>query len=95
LRDIDKIRERHDVVESFVKNDEIRGAMNKGHMTSMLDVFMLNNKLSRKRAGLQDIFKLYQVGLRLPDIKELLKSMDSRAVEATIYDRISANSRNS
>lgn len=87
LRDIDMIRERQDVVESFVKSQEIRSLLHKEHLSSIPDILMLNNKLSRKRANLQDVFKIYQVILRLPEILRLLQAVDHPVVKCVLYDR--------
>jgi DNA mismatch repair protein MSH2 len=89
LRSLEQIRERHDVVESLVNNQEIRNLMHKEHLSSIPDVLMLNNKMLRKRAGLQDLFKIYQVILRIPEILKLLKLLENRAVDATVLDRFS------
>ena len=84
LRNIDLIRERHDVVESFFENQEVRSAFHKEHLTAIPDVLMLTNKLSRKRATLQDVFKIYQVILRLPEMLKILKGMENKAIDSVI-----------
>lgn len=86
LRNIEMIRERQDVVECFVENQEVRSSFHKDHLRSLPDVLMLSNKLSRKRANLQDVFKIYQVVLRLPEILKLLKSMDNPVVKSAVFD---------
>lgn len=85
LRNIDLIRERQDVVECFVVNQEVRSSFHKEHLSSIPDVLMLSNKLSRKRANLQDVFKIYQVILRLPEMLETLKSMNNSVVTSALY----------
>lgn len=89
LRNIDIIRERQDVVESFVDNQEVRNTLLKAHLSNIPDVLMLHKKLLRKRANLQDVFKIYQIVLRLPDILSLLKEVDSPVVKSAVYDRFS------
>lgn len=84
LRNIDLIHERQDVVECFVENQEVRSSFHKEHLSSLPDVLMLSNKLSRKRANLQDVFKIYQVVLRLPEILETLKSMNNSVVTTAL-----------
>lgn len=87
LRSLDMIQERLSVVESFVDNQEIRSLLHKDHLNSIPDVLMLNNKLSRKRANLQDVFKIYQIILRLPDILSLVKKLEGADVKSVIYER--------
>lgn len=87
LRNLDMINERQDVVESLVNNQEVRSTLHKDHLSSIPDVLMLNNKLSRKRANLQDVFKLYQVVLRLPDVLKLLNGLGSSVVDSVLSDR--------
>ena len=89
LRNLDMIRERQDIVETFVENQEVRLSLHKEHLTSIPDVLMLNNKLSRKRAGLQDVFKIYQIILRLPEILRLLDTMKNPVVKSVLIERIS------
>lgn len=85
LRSEDLIKERLDVLESLVENQETRLILYKDYLNIIPDVLMLTNKLSRKRAGLIDVFKIYQVILRLPDILRLLKGLDSNAVNIMLY----------
>lgn len=89
LRNLEMIRERQDIIESFVENQEVRSSLHKEHLNNIPDVLMLNNKLSRKRAGLQDVFKIYQIILRLPEIIRLLKEVNNAIVESVLVERFS------
>lgn len=89
LRNIDLIRERQDVIESFVENQEVRSSLHKEHLSSIPDVLLLNNKLLRKRANLQDVFKIYQIILRLPEVLRLLNGMDNAVVKSVLSDDFS------
>lgn len=86
LRNIEMIRERQEVVQSLVDNQEVRFSLHKDHLSSIPDILMLNNKLTRKRANLQDVFKVYQIVLRLPDILRLLKAIDNSVVKSVLFD---------
>lgn len=86
LRNLEMIRERQDIVESFVESQEVRVAFQKEHLNSIPDVLMLNNKLTRRRANLQDVFKVYQIVLRLPEILRILKEMENSVVKSVLYD---------
>lgn len=87
LRSLEMITERQDVVECLVESQEVRALMHKDHLSSVPDVLVLNNKLSRKRANLQDVFKIYQVVLRLPNIIKLLMGLDNAVVASVLVDR--------
>lgn len=87
LRNLDMIVERQDIVECFVNNQDVRSSFHKDHLSSIPDVLMLNNKLSRKRANLQDVFKIYQIVLRLPEILRILAVIDNSAVKSVVADR--------
>lgn len=50
---------------------------------------MLNNKLLRKRANLQDVFKVYQIILRLPEVLRLLNAMDNSVVLSVLCENFS------
>lgn len=86
LRNLDQILERQDIVEKFVNNQEVRSTFRKDHLSSIPDILMLTNKLSRKRASLQDVFKIYQVVLRLPEILKLMKMMKSAVVTSALFE---------
>lgn len=49
---------------------------------------MLCKKLLRKRATLQDIYRLYQVVIRVPKILALLKELDCITINSTLCDPI-------
>lgn len=49
---------------------------------------MLSKKLLRKRATLQDIYRLYQVIIRTPKILAVLKDMDCVTVTNVLCDPI-------
>lgn len=85
LRNLDQILERQDIVEKFVNNQEVRSTFRKDHLSSIPDILMLTNKLSRKRASLQDVFKIYQVVLRLPEILKLMKMMKSAVITSALF----------
>ncbi|CRK92120.1 CLUMA_CG005717, isoform A [Clunio marinus] len=86
LRNIDMIRERQNVVGYFVDNQEVRSSLHNDHLSAIPDVLILNNKLTRKRANLQDVFKIYQVILRLPEILELLKDTENSSVKTAVFE---------
>lgn len=49
---------------------------------------MLGKKLLRKRATLQDIYRLYQVVIRVPKILAVLKDLDCVTINNALCDPI-------
>ncbi|CAO1403570.1 unnamed protein product [Diamesa serratosioi] len=84
LRSLEIIKDRHDIVESLYNDQSIRDSFHKQYLNSIPDILMLNNKLTRKRATLQDVFKIYRVVLRIPEIIDLLQKLDNSAVNIVV-----------
>lgn len=57
LRDLSLIKERHDVVELLVQNNELRSALCDDYLRRIPDLQQLAKKLARKKSGLQDCYK--------------------------------------
>lgn len=84
LKNIEIIKERLDILECLVENNEARMVLHNEYLNTVPDVLLLANKLSRKRAQLIDVYKIYQVISRIPDILKILKKLDCNAINATI-----------
>lgn len=57
LKDLSLIKERHDIVESLVNDNELRSNFNEDHLRRVPDLQVLAKKLARKKATLQDCYK--------------------------------------
>uniref|UniRef100_A0A182VSS0 DNA mismatch repair proteins mutS family domain-containing protein n=1 Tax=Anopheles minimus TaxID=112268 RepID=A0A182VSS0_9DIPT len=66
LRDYELIKDRHDIVEYFVDNTMVRTDLYENHLKKLPDIMFVLKRLLRRKASLQDIFRLYQVILRVP-----------------------------
>ncbi|CAG9799133.1 unnamed protein product [Chironomus riparius] len=84
LKNLDMIKERLDILECFVENQEARSVLHNEFLNTMPDVLMLTNKLSRKRANLIDVYKIYCVISRLPEIIKVLKTLGCNAIISTM-----------
>ncbi len=62
LLDVHEIVGRLDVVQAFVESLELRTDL-RSHLRRMPDIERLVSKLERRRAGLPDIVRLYQVSI--------------------------------
>lgn len=84
LKNLEMITERLDVVQSFVEAQEVQSTLFKEYLNIIPDILMLTNKLSRKRGSLIDVFKIYQVIRRIPEIVNLLNDLDCNAIRTLI-----------
>lgn len=57
LRDLALIKERHDIVDILLKNQDLRSALSEEHLKQIPDLEQLSKKLTRKKARLQDCFR--------------------------------------
>ncbi|XP_002982304.2 DNA mismatch repair protein MSH2 [Selaginella moellendorffii] len=81
LLDVDEIKHRHDVVQMFVEDAELRESL-KNCLKRVPDVERLTRKLERSRATLQDLVKLYQVSVRLSVVKDALERYEGEFASA-------------
>ena len=86
LKDLSLIRERHDIVESLVNDNELRSNLNEDHLRRVPDLQVLAKKLARKKATLQDCYKIYTSMSHLPNIIEQLSSANVAALKAMCID---------
>ncbi|KDR09158.1 hypothetical protein L798_01274, partial [Zootermopsis nevadensis] len=76
LRDRCTIAERHDVVQLILQHTEMRQALREEHLRRIPDLQALAKKLGRKKAGLQDCFRIYQAVGHLPRLLQSLGGHD-------------------
>ncbi|XP_052894948.1 DNA mismatch repair protein spellchecker 1 isoform X2 [Anopheles moucheti] len=77
LRDYELIKDRHDIVEHFIDNTTMRMELYDNHLKKLPDIMFVLKRLLRRKASLQDIFRLYQVILRVPRMMSLLDIHDA------------------
>ena len=66
LMSVEEIARRHQLVEAFVVDTELRQTMQEEHLKSIPDLYRLSKKFQRKAANLEDVVRAYQVAIRLP-----------------------------
>ncbi|XP_076178005.1 DNA mismatch repair protein Msh2-like isoform X3 [Ptiloglossa arizonensis] len=76
LKDLSLIKERHDVVEALVNDNELRSGLNEDYLRRIPDLQVLAKKLSSKKATLQDLYKIYISMLHLPRLIERLTTVN-------------------
>lgn len=84
LRNADTIKDRHDIVECLVDASSARGELHDVYMKKMPDVMVLSKKLMRKKASLQDIFRVYQVVLRMPKLVTIMEDLGHATVGSVL-----------
>lgn len=88
LRNEASIKDRHDIVECFIDSSSTRTELHDDYLKRMPDIMMLGKKLMRKKASLQDIFRLYQIVIRTPKILELLSDLENVTVNNVLFTPI-------
>lgn len=67
-----EIKSRHDCVEAFVNDPEVRDTLRGAHLRALPDIERVVRKLERRKASLMDLCRLYQASAALPYIAEAL-----------------------
>lgn len=57
LRDLALIKERHDIVDAFIKDEELRSVVTEDCLRRVPDLQQLAKKLARRKAGLYECYK--------------------------------------
>ncbi|XP_014219551.1 DNA mismatch repair protein Msh2 [Copidosoma floridanum] len=87
LRDLALINERHDIVATLFDNSDLRTELGEEHLRRVPDLQQLAKKLGRKKAGLQECYKIYLCMMHLPQMVQKLYEISSvAAVKAMILD---------
>ena len=73
LVSVEKISERHDVVETFSEESALRDSLRNAHLKSLPDVERLARKLEKKKTSLMDLCKLYQASSAIPHAVDCLE----------------------
>ncbi|XP_014768650.1 DNA mismatch repair protein Msh2 [Octopus bimaculoides] len=76
LVDINKIEERLDMVEAFINNTELRQSLHEDQLKKIPDYQRLSKKFYRKKANLQDCYRVYHSLSKLPYLVETLEKDD-------------------
>ncbi|CAH0390735.1 unnamed protein product [Bemisia tabaci] len=74
LCDINAIQERHDIVEALAMDITLRASLHDDHLRRIPDLQALSKKVHRKKANLQDCYRIYQAVSKLPDLLNSLET---------------------
>ena len=81
LVDVAEINTRHDVVNEFVNNAEVRDALRSAHLRSLPDIERITRKLERRKATLMDLCRLYQASAAMPTLAAALERCEGEYAE--------------
>ncbi|BFZ23354.1 hypothetical protein BsWGS_26393 [Bradybaena similaris] len=78
LMDIKKIEERLNVVDTMLADSELRQTLYDDQLRKLPDFHRLAQKFQRKKAGLQDCYKVYQALDKMPHLLETLEKHEGQ-----------------
>lgn len=84
LRDLGAINERADIVETLFRNPNVRQELHDEHLRKIPDLQCLAKKLQRKKASIQDCYRIYQGILKLPALLKTLQSCNDHNPHPTM-----------
>lgn len=84
LRSAEILNDRHDIVQCLLESPETLDTLSLDYLKRIPDILMLTKKLMRRKANLQDLFRIYQVILRTPKILQLLLSLGHSTVQSVL-----------
>lgn len=84
LMNIDEIETRHLLVEAFVENSIVCQTLREDQLQVIPDINRLVKKLQRGVASLEDVVRLYQMVIRLPDLVESLENIIDEKYQPTL-----------
>jgi DNA mismatch repair protein MSH2 len=92
LMNVEEIEKRQQLVEAFVNDTELRQTMQEEHLKSIPDLYRLAKKFQKKKANLEDVVKVYQVAIRVPDIvgtfEAVIDELYKDALDETYTDKL-------
>lgn len=84
LRSSEILNDRHNIVQCLLESPETLDMLSLDYLKRIPDILMLTKKLMRRKANLQDLFRVYQVILRTPKIIQLLSSLEHSTVKSVL-----------
>jgi DNA mismatch repair protein MSH2 len=81
LLDIDVINQRHDLVSIFIEDTVLRKTLQEEYLKKVPDIDRLIKRFQKLRATLEDLVKLYQFIVRLPDLQACLQNYEGELKE--------------
>ncbi|KAL0480561.1 DNA mismatch repair protein Msh2 [Acrasis kona] len=86
LLNIELINQRHDLVSVFIEDTVLRKTIQDEHFKKIPDLDRLIKRFQKVRANLEDLVKLYQFVVRIPDIQKCLSTFEGEEHIKTLLD---------
>ncbi|KAI8902032.1 muts domain V-domain-containing protein [Globomyces pollinis-pini] len=96
LLDISQINTRQDFVELFFNDSHVRNTLKEEKLKSFPDLHRLAKKFQRGKASLQDVIRVYQVVLGLPELARTLSEYQGphqHILEETFISKIAEHEK--
>ncbi|KAI8922577.1 muts domain V-domain-containing protein [Powellomyces hirtus] len=77
LMSLVEIEMRHDLVEAFANDTDLRQSLQEDNLKNFPDLHRLAKRFQRQNAHLQDVIRVYQVIIKLPALKAALEAHNS------------------
>lgn len=88
LKDINIITERLDIVELLYSETILRQSLYDEYLRKIPDLHVLSKKLEKKKANLQDCYRIFQAIEKLPEMINALQECDGNDLFPTLRDSI-------
>lgn len=86
LMNLEDIENRHLLVEAFVENSMLCQTLQEDQLQVIPDISRLVRKLQRGAASLEDVVRLYQMVIRLPDLVDSLETVGDEKYKSAINE---------
>ncbi|EED23919.1 DNA mismatch repair protein Msh2, putative [Talaromyces stipitatus ATCC 10500] len=94
LMDQVEIEKRHQLVEAFVVDTELRQTMQEEHLRAIPDLYRLAKRFQRSQANLEDVVRVYQVAIRLPGFIRSFENIMDEQYQTPLDDQYTTKLRN-
>ncbi|XP_055379270.1 DNA mismatch repair protein spellchecker 1 [Condylostylus longicornis] len=86
LRNEATLKDRHDIVECLLDSRNSLNELHDDYLKRLPDIQMAARKLLRKKATLQDVFRIYQVIMRAPKIIKTLMELENSTINNVLVN---------
>lgn len=86
LMDLSEIEKRHNLVNTLVNDIQMRQALQEEHLRAIPDFHKIAKKFQRGSAGLEEVVRVYQTVIRLPDMLSTLKNVEDETKAGLIEE---------
>lgn len=83
LLNLDEINRRHDIVQAFVENEQTRQLIQEVDLKYVPDLHRIAKRFQKGKATLQDVVRVYQFVIRVPELISHLKESEFSTPEIT------------